>query len=318
MPRSRAPLADRERRRVARPADARAAAAPGAGRLLDQRGDAARPGAGRTAAGGRRAAAAPTLGRATRATPPTGSRSPARVPQPLHSADRWHREAVAAILDAGDAYGPSRPQRAPSGSCVEFVSANPTGPLTAAGGARRRLRRFGRAPARGIAAYEVGREYLPERRRRPGGPLRAPRSPPACAASPSPRTATRATTSPSSPRELAAQGLRAPVTSTRSRAAGTDAHARADRQATLERFGVHFDTWFSERSLHEAGALDERARGAPRAGPRLRERGSRLAAHDELRRRQGPRPGPGGRRSRPTSPPTSPTTATSSSAAASS
>ena len=27
-------------------------------------------------------------------------------------------------------------------------------------------------------------------------------------------------------------------------------------EATLERFGVHFDTWFSERSLHESGALE--------------------------------------------------------------
>ena len=28
-------------------------------------------------------------------------------------------------------------------------------------------------------------------------------------------------------------------------------------EATLDRFGVHFDTWSSERALHEAGALEE-------------------------------------------------------------
>jgi arginyl-tRNA synthetase len=30
----------------------------------------------------------------------------------------------------------------------------------------------------------------------------------------------------------------------------------AEMRASLERFGVHFDVWFSERSLHESGAVD--------------------------------------------------------------
>ena len=73
----------------------------------------------------------------------------------LHLTDRWHREAVAAILDAGDAYGRSSPA-SPERVLVEFVSANPTGPLTVAGGARRRLRGLARAPARGVRVTRSG------------------------------------------------------------------------------------------------------------------------------------------------------------------
>ena len=32
---------------------------------------------------------------------------------------------------------------------------------------------------------------------------------------------------------------------------------RARIAATLERFGVRFDTWFSERDLHDSGILDK-------------------------------------------------------------
>ena len=44
-------------------------------------------------------------------------------------------------------------------------------------------------------------------------------------------------------------------------------------EATLDRFGVRFDTWFSERSLHERGQGRGGDRDAARARPRLRERG---------------------------------------------
>ena len=55
---------------------------------------------------------------------------------------------------------------------------------------------------------------------------------------------------------------------------------------SLERFRVHMDRFFSERSLHERG----RDRGGARAARRrLRARRRALAAHDRVRRRQGPR-----------------------------
>ena len=76
----------------------------------------------------------------------------------LFLADRWYREGVAAVLAAGDALGARRRARAASASTVEFVSANPTGPLTAAGG---RHAAYGDSVARvlELAGHEVEREY---------------------------------------------------------------------------------------------------------------------------------------------------------------
>ena len=77
-----------------------------------------------------------------------------------------------------------------------------------------------------------------------------------CAARSRPRTATRASTSPSWPSELAEAG----PDPTTSRTLGAARHRAAMRErieATLERFGVRFDRWFSERSLHESGKVEE-------------------------------------------------------------
>ena len=72
-------------------------------------------------------------------------------------ADRWHRESLAALLDAGDAFGRGAPER-PERVLVEFVSANPTGPLTAAQG---RHAAYGDSLARllDLAGHRVEREY---------------------------------------------------------------------------------------------------------------------------------------------------------------
>src|ERR687891_970192 len=51
----------------------------------------------------------------------------------LFLADRWYRAGVAAVLGAGDGFGAGVVAEAEQ-VLVEFVSANPTGPLTAAGG----------------------------------------------------------------------------------------------------------------------------------------------------------------------------------------
>ena len=66
------------------------------------------------------------------------------------------RRRCAHVLDAGDAFG-SAPSRGETAQ-VEFVSANPTGPLTAASG---RHAAFGDAVARLLTAsgYDVSREY---------------------------------------------------------------------------------------------------------------------------------------------------------------
>jgi arginyl-tRNA synthetase len=75
----------------------------------------------------------------------------------LFLTDAWHARALAGVLAAGEDYGAGRPEK-PERVLVEFVSANPTGPLTAASGrhaaygdALRRLLRF--------AGHSVDGEY---------------------------------------------------------------------------------------------------------------------------------------------------------------
>ncbi|MEA2307218.1 MAG: arginyl-tRNA synthetase [Solirubrobacteraceae bacterium] len=75
----------------------------------------------------------------------------------LFLTDAWHGEALQGVLSAGEDFGAGHPE-APEKVLVEFVSANPTGPLTAASGrhaafgdALRSLLRF--------AGHEVDGEY---------------------------------------------------------------------------------------------------------------------------------------------------------------
>ena len=169
----------------------------------------------------------------------------------LHLADRWYREAVGSVLDAREAYGESTPAK-PERVLVEFVSANPTGPLTAAGG---RGAAFGDSLARLLEAsgHAVGREYLLND---VGGQVE--RFATSIAArmrgEPVPDDGYSGEYVSELASELAAQGISPDDLDGLARA-GTEAR-RVRIAATLERFGIHFDTWFSERSLHEAGAID--------------------------------------------------------------
>ncbi len=56
-----------------------------------------------------------------------------------------------------------------------------------------------------------------------------------------------------------------------------------DIQSTLEEFGVRFDVWFSEKALHDAGAVEQAVERLREPGPRLRPRRRRVAADDRLR-----------------------------------
>ena len=153
------------------------------------------------------------------------------------------------LLEAGDGYGAGR--RGGEHVNVEFVSANPTGPITIASGAPRRLRRLARAHPR--ARRPPGRaRVLRERRRQPGASASASRSGRARAARSRRRTATAATTWASSrqridgaadadPDELARRGIELMLEGVR---------------ATLARFRVHMDQFFSERTLHEGGEVE--------------------------------------------------------------
>jgi arginyl-tRNA synthetase len=168
----------------------------------------------------------------------------------LFLTDAWYLAAVDEVLAAGDAFGAgAQGQRMQ----VEFVSANPTGPLTAASG---RHAAFGDALARilELAGDTVEREYYFNdgggQVRRLGESIRARargEEPPedgyqgeyvAEVAARIPGAAEM------SPDELAAKGIELLM---------------AGIRETLERYRVAFDHWFLERSLYDGSpsAWDE-------------------------------------------------------------
>ena len=163
----------------------------------------------------------------------------------LFLTDAWYRDALRGVLAAGADFG-----AAPAGGAervlIEFVSANPTGPLTAAGG---RHAAYGDALARVLAfrGDSVEREYYVNDHGGQVGKLGE-----------SIRARARGEDVPdggyegeyvrdlaaelpgaadADPDELARQGAELMV---------------AQIRATLRRFRVEFDSWFSERTLHEA------------------------------------------------------------------
>ena len=167
----------------------------------------------------------------------------------LFLGDRWHREAVVRVLGA-ESFGTREP-RSP-GVLLEFVSANPTGPLTAAGG---RGAAYGDSLARvlEVSGREVSREYYLNDA---GTQIRL------FAASIAARM------QGAEPPEDGYSGEYVAELAEELRAAGADqadlddlarrgAEAMRRRiEATLERFRVHFDTWSSERELLERRALE--------------------------------------------------------------
>ena len=169
-------------------------------------------------------------------------------------ADAWYLAAVDAVLAAGDDFG-----RGSEGKRVqvEFVSANPTGPLTAASG---RHAAFGDALARilELAGNEVQREYYFNDS---GGQVQRLGA------------SILARARGEEPPEDGYQGdyvaaLAEQIPDAASKSADELAKAGVDLlmagiRATLERYRVHFDRWYLERSLYE---------GEPSAWERAREK----------------------------------------------
>ena len=115
-----------------------------------------------------------------------------------------------------------------------------------------RGRRRDRQPARG-AGCRGAPGVLPERRRQPARQRSVHRCTPATRARRCRRTATRASTS-STWRERLRAELGDDVTEEEAREWGL--HDVVEQlQDDLGRIGVHFDTWFSERTLHERGEV---------------------------------------------------------------
>jgi arginyl-tRNA synthetase len=177
----------------------------------------------------------------------------------LFLSDEWCREASAAALAAGEGYG-ATVQKRPERVDVEFVSANPTGPITVAAG---RHAAYGDSLCRilSFAGSEVEREYYVNDY---GGQIQR------FAAS------IRARALGEEPPEDGYQGEYVKeVASEIGDVAGLDDDELAKQgvaimlvsvEATLKRFRVDMDRFVSERELQEGGAVDA-------AIERLREQG---------------------------------------------
>jgi arginyl-tRNA synthetase len=166
----------------------------------------------------------------------------------LHLRDSWYVEALSGVLAAGERFG-AETLETPLRTDVEFVSANPTGPLHI-GHARQAA--YGDALSRILTyrGFDVTREYYindyGSQVIKLGESVRA-----------------LALGQP-----LPADGYHGDYVATlippqRARELDLETLAWEACQAclalirnSLEHFGVHFDVWFSERSLHDDGAVE--------------------------------------------------------------
>jgi arginyl-tRNA synthetase len=180
----------------------------------------------------------------------------------LFLADAWYRDALGHVLAAGEGFGGGGAAAAAQRVNVEFVSANPTGPLTAAGG---RHAAYGDSLARILefAGHAVEREYYfndaGSQVRKLGEAIHA-----RARGEPVPEGGYEG--------EYVAE-LAEKIPGAADGDLDEVAHAGIELlmegiRATLDRYRVEFDTWFSERALHEGDPNP-----IERAFAQLRERG---------------------------------------------
>ncbi|HWC85930.1 MAG TPA: arginine--tRNA ligase [Solirubrobacteraceae bacterium] len=182
---------------------------------------------------------------------------------------RWHRRAVATVLAAGERFGAGGAD-APERILVEFVSANPTGPLVAASG---RHAAYGDGLARLLSfhGHEVEREYYfndaGSQIRLLGESVRA-----RALGAPVPEGGYEGDYIAALAEEIpgAAEADPADV------AVQAVARLLAQIKATLDRYGVHFDNFFSERVLHEGSpsAVERALHALIEAGHAYRSEGA--------------------------------------------
>ncbi len=162
----------------------------------------------------------------------------------LFLADAWYRRALSGIVAVGEAYG-ARQAQTPERILVEFVSANPTGPLVAASG---RHAAYGDALARILEHYghAVSREYYFNDA---GTQIEL------LGASVKARARGEDVPAGGYEGEYVAE-LAAAIPGAADADAPALAHAAVELlleqiKRTLTRYGVSFDEFFSERTLHE-------------------------------------------------------------------
>jgi arginyl-tRNA synthetase len=157
--------------------------------------------------------------------------------------DDWHQRALRWVLDAGERFGAGGAER-PKRVLIEFVSANPTGPLVAASG---RHAAYGDALARILEhhGHSVDREYYFNDAGNQIQLLGA-----------SVQARARGEEVPEGGYQgdyvvdLAASIPGAAEAEVDELARGAVDFLLAQIKATLERYGVRFDVFFSERTLH--------------------------------------------------------------------
>ena len=169
----------------------------------------------------------------------------------LFLADAWYRRAVAALIAAGDRLGPA-PVAAPERVLVEFVSANPTGPLHVGGG---RHAAYGDAVVRLLAAagHTVEREYYVNDAGAQVGRFADSIVAKMTGGKP-PEDGYEGEYVEELAREITAEGVD-PADRDAVGARGIEL-VLAQVRGTLERFGVHFDNWASEQALYERGEVE--------------------------------------------------------------
>ena len=159
--------------------------------------------------------------------------------------DAWHHRALRSVLEAGQRFGEGGAER-PERILIEFVSANPTGPLVAASG---RHAAYGDALARILQRHgdHVTREYYFNDA---GNQIRL--------LGESVRARARGEEVPSDGgyqgayvADLAAEIPDAADADPDAVAAAAVDILLAQIKRTLERYGVVYDVFFSERTLHE-------------------------------------------------------------------
>jgi arginyl-tRNA synthetase len=181
----------------------------------------------------------------------------------LFLSDAWYRRAAAELVSQGERLGrPSGADAASERFNVEFVSANPTGPLTAAGG---RHAAYGDSVARVLefAGHPVEREYYVNDR---GGQIDR------FGAS----IAARIKGEPVPEGGYEGEYVAEIATSVEQEGIDvTDLAALTKRgvslmtaaiEETLRRYNVVYDTWYSEQSLHDSGAVERALADAREAG----------------------------------------------------
>jgi arginyl-tRNA synthetase len=181
-------------------------------------------------------------------------------------ADAWYVAAAAHVLEAGDDWGAGTATERERVN-LEFVSANPTGPMTAASA---RHGAYGDTLARLLefAGHEVVREYYfndaGAQLRRLGESIRA-------------RARGEAVPEDGYPGDYVVE-LAAEIENAADREvddlASVGGKLMIERiKATMERYRVSFDVWFSEQSLHD-GAIEKALERVEAAGQSYRSEGA--------------------------------------------